>query len=192
MITGTINADTFRRALLAVLHAAHRDDVKHNKHKGVYFLNNAGRLIIFALNGKRLASVSFATPPGVGGECMAFSPENCGEIITKTTEGDTITLCDVGGQLLINCGASTMFLKPDDERFTFEQYQKSIDPKPIDSEPVTISAQYLRDLDRSARALDIDGVTMATRGAGNAVSFHSQGPRFEFLFVCMAQREATA
>ena len=28
MITGTINADTFRRALLAVLHAAHRDALR--------------------------------------------------------------------------------------------------------------------------------------------------------------------
>ena len=187
MVTGTFNAPLFIRSLLAVLHAAARCDVQHNKHKNIYLVVTNGRLYIFALNGKRLASVSFPVDAADGS--LVLSTKSAGEILEKfQRQAGDISILSLGEYLMVSMGALILAVTPEDEKFDFSQYLKCFSSAPLMAERVQINAQYLKDMDRSCRALEIDEIKMSIRGPGLPVVFQHTCDRFEFLFVAMAAR----
>lgn len=189
MITGTFDAQLFNRSLLAILHAAARCDVLHNKHKNIYIVITFGRMYIFALNGKRLASVSF--PVNAPDGTLVLSMPTINDILHKfKTVPGSISLLALGDDLMLSIGALIISVKPEEEHFSFNQYLKCFSSAPLMAEPVQVKAQYLKDMDRSCRALEIDDVELTIRGPGLPVIFKHSCERFEFLFVAMACRGA--
>lgn len=192
MISNTqIAVTSLTRGLLAVMHAARRVDVKHEKHADrVYLHSNETALSMFSLNGKRIATVSFpldTVQPGT----VVFDLATCTRIV-KTfggiKEGNIFFVPSPNNELIIMsmCGRSVL-VNPIDEKFDPADVDKALNFLPASDKGCRVNTEYMSDLHKSCRALQIPTLEMSSRGPSQHVVFSHACEEYTFLYAFMAE-----